>query len=711
LVSNVYEMFAHSEDPTRAARESVHYTPPILVRRMVRDALQGLDAGATVLDPACGSGVFLVEAFRRLALRARQANGGTIGHTDLVRILTRQVFGVDRWAGAGPIAAFGLYLALLELSRVDMAAKDVKLPKLLGVSLFFDQDAFADWQGGRDPHRAVPERFDVVIGNPPWTSPGPGEKRSSAERYCTDRAPRLPISNRKPYHAFLWRAAELGRVGGRVSMLVPATLFFQDRAQPSVERVLERFSDVRVVNLMHLRRYLFQTKGRGKGATAPAAVLSFTNAPGPDEERVVYWCPKITPQVAKTRHVWVIDDEEKTLPEQVLWHSRWVWKTAFWGTAQDFALMRRIRSSEACERVGKTVADRGWIAGEGWKRNAGREGRPPPSRLLGMPVLGGQGTLAYGVSECGLRALRDADRSDRWRQTRSRLFEGPLVLVKVHPHRGRMHAAFVEHDLVFTNSFWGASLPEADRDLGRYLAAVVNSDVTAYLLFMGPSLWGVERDYVHGNDLEDLPVPRWEAVGGALRREILELEEHLRAEAGQGMDARQSDEHSRMQQCIANAFGLDERDRDLVEDGLAAAVGFFHDPLRAKATEPPTDRDLSEYATVLLEDLRPYLSDAGVHVVCRLARTRSLALVSVVEASSCAEPVSPWDGQAVETVLDRLSPQLRQQVSDALSVRRSLRVYDASQRSVHIVKHTEKRFWTRSAARADAGEVLLDHLW
>jgi hypothetical protein len=74
LISNIYQLFV------KDAASSI-YTPPALVRLMLEetlswDRIDRLMAGdGVILDPACGSGVFLVEAYKRLVLHWRWRNG------------------------------------------------------------------------------------------------------------------------------------------------------------------------------------------------------------------------------------------------------------------------------------------------------------------------------------------------------------------------------------------------------------------------------------------------------------------------------------------------------------------------------------------------------------------------------------------------------------------------------------------------------------
>ncbi|NKX17316.1 N-6 DNA methylase [Ochrobactrum pseudogrignonense] len=71
----------------------VHYTPINLVDLVLDPVFEGLEPGARVLDPACGSGVFLVESLRRLVwLRARHS---PLTRTLIRQTLLQQVRGVD----------------------------------------------------------------------------------------------------------------------------------------------------------------------------------------------------------------------------------------------------------------------------------------------------------------------------------------------------------------------------------------------------------------------------------------------------------------------------------------------------------------------------------------------------------------------------------------------------------------------------------------
>src|SRR5262249_16348213 len=67
LISTIYEEF-YNERTGKGKNKGSHYTPPALVEFVLAHTLTSdvLTARPRVVDPACGSGIFLVESFRRM---------------------------------------------------------------------------------------------------------------------------------------------------------------------------------------------------------------------------------------------------------------------------------------------------------------------------------------------------------------------------------------------------------------------------------------------------------------------------------------------------------------------------------------------------------------------------------------------------------------------------------------------------------------------
>jgi len=122
LISSIYEEFYHpavnkekKKKPTKKSSEGAYYTPPALVEFLVSQVLtpERLKTKPRILDPSCGSGIFLVESFRRIVRHRRLELCKKPNFRNLQKILREQIAGIEINTEAARIAAFSLYLAML----------------------------------------------------------------------------------------------------------------------------------------------------------------------------------------------------------------------------------------------------------------------------------------------------------------------------------------------------------------------------------------------------------------------------------------------------------------------------------------------------------------------------------------------------------------------------------------------------------------------
>ncbi|MDE0457269.1 MAG: BREX-2 system adenine-specific DNA-methyltransferase PglX [Chromatiales bacterium] len=160
-----------------------------------------------LIDPACGSGHFLLGAFARL-LRAWFTREPGTPERVLVQRALDGVHGVDLNPFAVAIARFRLLVAALRASRIERLrdAPDFRIAVAAGDSLLhgrrfdeLDLGSGADQLGGRDAfghafqaedlgalNRILGQRYHVVVGNPPYvTVKDKAVNRLYRERYGT----------------------------------------------------------------------------------------------------------------------------------------------------------------------------------------------------------------------------------------------------------------------------------------------------------------------------------------------------------------------------------------------------------------------------------------------------------------------------------------------------------------------------------------------
>lgn len=113
LLSGLYEKFL---TPEQQAKEGAYYTPRHLAMLAVDQALLASPdpLAEIVFDGACGSGILLTTAYRRLIALLEAREGRQLGFAERGALLKRSIFGSDINFMACRVTAFSLYLSLLE---------------------------------------------------------------------------------------------------------------------------------------------------------------------------------------------------------------------------------------------------------------------------------------------------------------------------------------------------------------------------------------------------------------------------------------------------------------------------------------------------------------------------------------------------------------------------------------------------------------------
>lgn len=187
-------------------KEGQYFTPQPVVAAAVR----ALDIGPSdlILDPACGTGGFLVEAMAVMQENVRAAGGDSAG---VIRWAQKALHGIDK----DPIA-IKLTKAVMQIMG-DGSANCAR----------GDSVATHLWQ--KDfPHLPTvfkDERFSVIFTNPPFGAPLK-VKRSEAIKAHLTIAKAQPEGDVELGLAMLERCYQLLRPDGRLCIVLPETYFF-----------------------------------------------------------------------------------------------------------------------------------------------------------------------------------------------------------------------------------------------------------------------------------------------------------------------------------------------------------------------------------------------------------------------------------------------------------------------------------------------------
>ena len=707
LISSIYQQFARSSAAEEAESQGLHYTPVELVHLTLDPVFEGLPSSARVIDPACGSGAFLVEAFRRLVWRA---TGGKPATRRLVRkILYRQLYGVDINRSALGIAAFSLYLAALELDEEPINdIDDLKFDHLIDETLF-EMDSLADML----PKALTAVNFDAVVGNPPWTFVG--QRGGLPKRMKDDQGTLRP--RRSPDQAFLGLAARLAGESGRIGMIMKATPFFSKdvHAVEARSALLKSLTPVALINLSYLRREeLFPD------AVGPALLFFARCALAADPARLLVGSIPWTPDFKRTGVFQIGPGEIRSVPlDRVLTVPPFL-KAATFGTVRDGMLIEKLEKSFPClddvlDRLGLGGAQH---RGQGFQVRG--DANAPPEDYYKLKVVTPQTFAAFRVDAF---ELTNFTHRTLHRPRRESIFKGPLLLCsKVGnssgAERGRYSAAIHSNDVLYTQNFYGVSFRSADPVFAYVLSGILNSSLTAFQFALGGPTWGLERPTVEPHDLLSLRVPCLENADRSLIDAVAEAEQKAAAEP---------DDHQRLaalDEAVFDLYELEPEERVLAADSVDRAryLIFENRKERVGLVKPPDNNALREYAGQVAQTVNAYLRARGSrHIEAviyekRLTKSDIAAGIPGVTAvrfvmvpgGPVSEPVVRTGEPAdLNTLAFMLRGQFEADVPPYLNERRQLRLY--GDEDLFILKPTEFRYWTRTAGLNDADIILGDH--
>jgi type I restriction-modification system DNA methylase subunit len=740
LISNIYEEFYHEHNG--GEDKGTHYTPTPLVDFVLSQCLttERLDAGARVLDPACGSGIFLVEAFKRIVIHECRRHGVShLSKGELTKLLTERIVGFDVNKSAVQVAAFSLYLAFLEFQKPPDIRKHKQLPKLVynpsqsdsGKSLFHVNAFYLTpteqaelkkrlEQKERYAGRADDERmsrlpvlplkdfqFDVIVGNPPWGADNSSDNRL-ADKWC--RAFQYPVGDRELSQCFVWRAQRLLKPNGEIGLLVSTGVLFkyEDNSKAFRQVWLKQNRIRAIYNFAHVRHVFFRKQK--SEAIAPFAVVFFSPARSKEilQNKISYVSIKQSAFVERLQAV-IIDttDLHKAGQSDFLMND-WLWKTYMWGNLSDVELIEELKSCYPLLQNFVKESDSGRGFGDMRGKHSTRELEvgfelPTDSFKRNAPFA----ELIIPFQHRKIRRLGNLN-----------LYKGSRIIVKRGvsrggPKLGEFQARLTNETFAFTDDFIGFRVDNLNEAQKMVLLGILLSSLAKYYHFLTCSMWGFWHFKVHTEEHLNLPIHFPEAQ--SLQNRIIAAVDQIIAKSNTPTLFDPNNPGWRKLQdtlddAIFDLYDLSETQRDLVRDLCQVTLEFFYDGIDAQAVKPPEMGWLENYRDAFMEVWHERLALRGKELETQIyAPHRGFLVGMSFELKDLGTAVTHGpitDDSEWQRWFRHLSKSLRKEYSTGIYI--DSIVKELSNSSMFIIKRAERRFWTKSQARQDAQELLTE---
>jgi len=309
------------EKPAVRKSGGVYYTPQYIVDYIVKNTVGKLIEGKVpkeisnikIVDPACGSGSFLIGTFQYLLdwHKNYYTDNGKIskgkkdnpltpeGHlttAEKKRILLNNIFGVDLDVNAVEVTKLSLLIKCLEGETEASIATQQKLfnervlptldeniksgNSLIDMDFYDSQLDFGEekkikpfsWQKGF-PNVFKQGGFDVVIGNPPWGADFSEESLSYLRASNKEIIVRMVDS----FMYFVYKSYKLLKPDGTFGMILPDVLFYQTDNSKLREYILNHSSIEALLNLGNVF----------ENVTRPTCIIIFSNSQPSKSNKII----------------------------------------------------------------------------------------------------------------------------------------------------------------------------------------------------------------------------------------------------------------------------------------------------------------------------------------------------------------------------------------------------------------------------------------
>lgn len=712
LISGIYESLI---DPDTRKLHSAVYTPSFLVEYMLTETVdiffskqEDLVTECRIFDPSVGSGIFLVQAYRRMVEREiEKLEDHKISKVRLREIAVNNLFGIDINEQALKVTCFSIYIAMLDYIDPASILISFKFPDFIGSNLF--KANFFDT--AHEYNKVIlSKKINFLLGNPPWKS----DKNDDHVKWL--KANNKKIGRYEIAQSFLLRSKDFMTSNNVSALIVTSTIFYNvsNPTKQFKEELLTTFCIESFFDLSPVRRLIFEEKNN------PCAVIFYRLATDKDYLSNVVKHQSVKSNIfLKYFKTLVIEKfDQKRIPQRHFLENDWMFKVALYGNSLDFAFLKKIETNKT--KIIDLVDDKTIFKGAGIER--GKDGRYYPD-LEGLPIMENRNVTPYYSYAEGNNVLKKED-TFLSRGRRIEIFKGARILFKEQNEEESVPLmSFIEHHCVFRKGI-SAIASETKTQVLKSVFAYTLSDLYTYFLFIKSCSWGVSTRPQTRFVEEYLSFPLAEA-DEEVKTRLIDLinafltpfQEHYK-EFTLGYPQVDHTILTKINSIMEQLYQIETHEIDLIDYVLNVSRYQFQENKQHKIIKKitSTDNTLNEYMNVFIREFSGIYDDEFLKVDIYIL-DYFIAINFVFEDEEPTEQINFVNEVTTESaIFGLLSKSLTTyEKTKDLFIQKDIKGFEES--SFYIIKPNEYKCWHRAIAWYDMAEIKnaiesaeIDHL-
>jgi len=659
LISNIYELFLETENKES---NGIVYTPPILVDFMIDEImpLEKPKKSFKVIDPACGSGVFLVGVYKRLIQWWMIQNKWRKPSVNVAKkIIKNNIFGIDIEKSATHLSIFSLSLALCDTLQPDAIWNELKFDNLEETNNILSKDFFEYMQDDNNFNK-----FDLVIGNPPFKSNTDSshfkelDKKEEKLRLKVNNK-NLKLPDKQLALFFLEQSFKIAKDDAYICLVQPSAFLYSNNVFEFRNYLLQKYLCAQIIDFACLNNSLFKRKGSGADV-AVSTVFFQKKTPTLEKESILHVTVRETFTAKEKIYFDLTHYDFHILSYKEALTQKYIWKCNLMGGGRTKEIVRKM---DKLPKLGEYLRSQSnWFYAEGIQINGKDKYKKDhtASYITNKKFLPANSWIESGIDSTKIYNIQEKH-FHRPRIKNKDVFKPPHLLIKEKLNDTNIICEFRDDYLVFTHDTIGIHSPQSDKEKLKKIERNLKINGKAYLFYLATtsSQAGVSRaTSILKKDIDNIPYNE-----------------------------------------NTNELPITKTDYYFINDVLGYMLDFCKGKKNSPLLNNVNIEQLKEYQSIFSDTLNSIYDDFKAH---NFFESDSYIVCSFYYKN---KPQEPLFKNTKLTDVD-INAIVRNKIGNSVYVTKVLRLYDNN--TIYFIKPKQYRFWLKSVAVRDADETFAD---